>query len=100
MHDVFEPISDKLICLPLGQEEMSSGGIFLPDVDDKRALMAKVLSVGPGFWAGVSTFIDTTLKPDDVIMYQRFAAQTIEHDGVEYHVIQERDVITKIKHKQ
>ena len=97
MHDVFEPISDKLICLPVEQEEMSSGGIYLPDVDDKRALKAKVIAAGPGFWAGVSTFINTTLKPGDVVLYQRFAAQTVEYNDTEYHVIQERDVITKIK---
>jgi co-chaperonin GroES (HSP10) len=36
MKDQFEPIGDKLICLPVDQEEMSSGGIYLPDVDDKK----------------------------------------------------------------
>jgi chaperonin GroES len=95
--ELFEPLSDKLICVPVDQEEMSSGGIYLPDVDDKRSLKAKVVYAGPGFWAGVETFIATTIKPGDVVMYQRFAAQTIEYDNEEYHVIQERDVICKIK---
>jgi len=34
--NVFQPIGDKLICLPVEQEQMSSGGIYLPDVDDKK----------------------------------------------------------------
>ena len=94
--EVFEPIGDKLICLPVEQEQMSSGGIYLPDVDDKKSLKATVVSAGPGFYAGVSLFVGTTLKPGDTVLYQRFAAQVVEHDDIEYHVIQERDVITKL----
>ena len=97
MQQQFEPIGDKLICLPVDQEEMSSGGIYLPDVDDKKSLSAKVIAAGPGFWAGTDMFINTTMQPGDTILYQRFSAQTIEHDGEEYHVIQERDVISKLK---
>jgi chaperonin GroES len=94
--NVFQPISDKLICLPVEQEQMSSGGIYLPDVDDKKSLAAKVIAAGPGFYAGADLFVPTTLKPGDTVLYQRFAAQVIEYNDTEYHVIQERDVITKL----
>lgn len=93
---LFEPMSDKLICQPLEQEEASAGGIILPDLENQRCLKAKVLYAGKGFWAGVNLFIETTLKPGDIIMYQRFSAQTVEIDNVEYQVVQERDVITKV----
>ena len=98
--EVFEPIGDKLICLPVEQEERSAGGIYLPDIDDNKSLKAKVVAAGPGFWAGTDMFITTTLKPGDTVMYQRFSAQTVEFDDTEYHVIQERDVITKIEDKK
>lgn len=92
----FEPISDKLVCLPLEQDEMSAGGIILPELSDQKTLKARVVVAGKGFWAAPGLFIETTLKEGDVILYQRFAAQTFESDDVEYHVIQERDVLTKI----
>ena len=100
MTEQLSPIGDKLICLPVEQEQMSSGGIYLPDIDDKKSLKAKVVAAGPGFWAGTDMFITTTLKPGDTVMYQRFSAQTVEFDDTEYHVIQERDVITKIEDKK
>lgn len=96
MQDVFQPISDKLICTPVEQEQMSAGGIYLPDIDDKKSLKATVVAAGPGFWAGAGLFVDTTIKPGDTILYQRFAAQVVEVNDVEYHVVQERDVITKL----
>jgi len=93
---LFEPMSDKLICRPIEQDEMSEGGILLPDMENQKCLKAEVVYAGKGFWAGVDLFINTTLKPGDRILYQRFSAQTIEVDGNEYQVVQERDVITKI----
>ena len=35
----FEPISDKLVCLPVEQEEVSDGGIILPQIDDQKTLI-------------------------------------------------------------
>lgn len=97
MSSVFEPISDKLVCKPVEQDEMSSGGILLPEVDDQKTLTAEVVVAGKGFWAAPGLFIETVCKPGDIIVYQRFSAQTMEHDGVDYHIVQERDVLTKIK---
>lgn len=97
MSSVFEPISDKLICKPVEQEEISSGGILLPEVDEQKTLRAEVVEAGKGFWAAPSLFVETTCKPGDIVIYQRFAAQVMEYDGIDYHIIQERDVLTKIK---
>lgn len=96
MKQLFEPINDKLICEPVEQDEMSAGGIILPELSDQKTLKGRVIYAGKGFWAAPGLFIETTLKPGDIIMYQRFAAQTFEHDGKEYQVVQERDTITKI----
>lgn len=93
---LFKPLSDKLICKPIEQDDMSEGGILLPELDDQKTLKAEVLYVGEGFWAAPALFIETTCKPGDIIVYQRFAAQVMHMDNVEYHILQERDVLTKI----
>jgi len=93
----FEPISDKLVCEPVEQDEMSSGGIILPELSDQKTLKGRVLFAGKGFWAAPGLFIETAVKPGDIVLYQRFAAQVFEHDGKEYQIVQERDVLTKIK---
>ncbi len=93
---LFEPISDKLICVPIEAPDMSEGGIILPDLENQKSIKAEVKYAGPGYYVGVDLFVDTTIKPGDVVLYQRFAAQTFEYGGVEYNIVQERDVITKI----
>lgn len=99
MKDLFEPIGDKLICKPVEQDEVSAGGIILPELDDQKTLKAEVVVAGKGFWAAPQMFIETACKPGDFVIYQRFAAQTMEYEGAEYHIIQERDVLTKVKNK-
>jgi chaperonin GroES len=96
MKDKFSPISDKLICKPVEQDQVSTGGIILPELDDTKTLKAEVLVAGKGFWAAPGLFIETTMKEGDIVVYQRFAAQVMEYDGVEYHIVQERDLLTKI----
>lgn len=96
MKDKFSPISDKLICKPVEQDQVSTGGIILPELDDTKTLKAEVLVAGKGFWAAPGLFIETTIKEGDIVVYQRFAAQVMEYDGVEYHIVQERDILTKI----
>lgn len=96
MSKLFEPISDKLICVPIEADGMSEGGIILPDLENQKSITAEVKYVGPGWWAAPELFIKTTLQPGDKIMYQRFAAQVFEYANTEYHVVQERDVITKV----
>ena len=93
---LFQPISDKLICEPVEQDDVSSGGIALAEVSDQRTLMGRVLFVGPGFWAAPDLFVSTTIKPGNIIIYQRFSAQTFEHQGTEYQIVQERDAISRV----
>ena len=93
---LFEPVSDKLVCEPLDQEEMSDGGIIMPELSEQKTLKARVLYAGKGFWAAPGLFIETTMKPGDVILYQRFAAQTFELDGKDYQIVQERDVLSRL----
>ncbi len=96
MSTLFEPINDRLICVPIEPDGVSDGGIILPDFEDKKCLVGRVEYAGPGWWAGPGMFIETKCKPGDKILYQRFSAQVIEHNNIEYHTIQERDVITKL----
>jgi len=93
---LFKPLTDKLICKPVEQDEVSQGGILLPELDDQKTLKATVLYAGEGFWAAPGLFVNTVCKPGDTIVYQRFAAQVIQLDGDEYHVIQERDALTRV----
>jgi len=92
---MFEPIYDKLIVKPIEADELSSGGIIVPDLENARTIKAEVVAKGPGTYQ-MGHFIPTTVEVGDVVIYQHFSALKFEHENVEYHTIKETEIICKL----
>ena len=43
-----QPLADRLVVKPIEQEEVTKGGIVLPDTAKEKPQEGKVLAVGPG----------------------------------------------------
>ncbi|MBU0546551.1 co-chaperone GroES, partial [Patescibacteria group bacterium] len=43
-----EPLADRLVVKPIEKEDVTKGGIFLPDTAKEKPQEGKVLAVGPG----------------------------------------------------
>jgi chaperonin GroES len=87
-----EVIADRLIVKPAEQDEMSSGGIIIPDLENQRTLKAEVIAVGEGRWEG-GILVRPKTKVGDTVLYAKFSAMVIEVDGEEYHTMRETDII-------
>lgn len=92
MSKKFQPIGDRLIVKTVEQDEMSSGGIIIPDLENQRTLKAEVIAVGEGTWQNGSLVRPKT-KVGDTVLYAKFSAMVIEVDGEEYHTMKESDII-------
>lgn len=93
---MFEPIYDKLIVKPIEADEMSEGGILIPDIENARTLKAEVVAVGPGTYQ-YGHLVPTTVQVGDIVVYQHFSALKFEYKNDEYHTIKESEIICKLK---
>ncbi len=96
---MFEPLGDKLIVQPVEAEEMSAGGILIPDLENARTVKAKVLAKGPGAYQ-FGHLIPTSTEIGDNVLYQHFSAFKFEYEGTEYHIIKESEIICKVKENE
>lgn len=80
------PLRDRVVILPAKQEEMSRGGIIIPDTAKEKPLKGSVISVGK----------DCTLKVGDNVIHGRHAGTEIEVDEVKYLIMREDDVFAII----
>jgi len=94
-----EMIEDRVAIEPVEAEEAKSGGgIVLP----KNSQEAKVRGVGVVRFIGPGkTLKDGTVKPmnvspGDKVFYGNYAQFDFEHDGVEYAIISEDEILCKI----
>ena len=89
----FNPISDRLIVKPLDNEEVTEGGILLPDMENQRTLRGEVVAAGSGRVSDTGAVVPMTVEVGDVVVYQKFAATVVDIDGIEYHTMKEVDIV-------
>ena len=80
------PVNDKIVVKPLTKgEEVTEGGILLPDTVDQGKLMeGEVISVGKGMYSANGTLIPVICDVGDKILYNKHAQV---HDYDDDHVI-------------
>ena len=76
-----KPVNDKIVVKPKTQEEeVTEGGILLPDTVDQGKLMeGEVMAVGNGMYSASGTLIPVVVDVGDKILYNKHA-QLHEYD--------------------
>ena len=99
-----KPVNDKIVVKENNkkQEEMTAGGIILPDtVQDGTLLEGKVIAVGEGMYSASGTIIPVICDVGDIILYNKHAA-TSEYsiDGEDYIIMSINEVMSIVKGKE
>ena len=76
-----KPVNDKIVVKPITkEEEVTEGGILLPDTVDQGKLMeGEVVSTGKGMYSANGTLIPVICSVGDKILYNKHA-QLHEYD--------------------
>jgi chaperonin GroES len=95
-----EALFDAVIVKPLSAEEQSYGNIIVPDMGKEKNEKATVIAVGPGKHTLTGDFIPTSIQIGDVVILPTMGFTKLEHDGDEYYVGPENQILAKIKNEQ
>jgi len=82
------PMADRVLIEPTAAEEVTLGGIIIPDSAKEKPLRGKVLAVGHG-----TKDEPMELKEGDNVLYGKYAGTEIELDGVKYLMMRQQDVL-------
>ncbi len=91
------PLGDKVIVQRQEAQEVTAGGIVLPDSAKEKPQRGKVISVGNGKLLDDGTRGKMQLKKGDVILFGSYAGSEIKIDGKEYMILDESEVMATIK---
>ena len=97
---MFEPIADKVIIKALDANETTSGGVILPDIAQEDSQIGEVIAVGPGAVMIDGTYCNMQTKEGDIIMFPKFGAKKMEHEGEDFLIIKENEILTILKEKK
>ena len=90
-----QPMADRILVKPIEKEEMTKGGIFLPDTAKEKPQEGEVVAVGPGRVTDDGKRIEMDVKVGDTVIYAKYGGTEIKIEGDDYMILRESDILAK-----
>ena len=90
-----QPMADRLVVKPIEKEEVTKGGIFLPDTARERPQEGEVVAVGPGRLTEDGKRVAMEVKVGDRVIYAKYGGTEIKIDDEELIILRESDILAK-----
>ncbi|HSF82637.1 MAG TPA: co-chaperone GroES [Anaerolineales bacterium] len=88
-----KPLGNRVVVEPVEQEEVTSGGIVLPETAKEKPQKGKVLSIGPGERDEDGKRIPLDVAPGDTVLFAKYAGTEIKVDGKKLLILKESDIL-------
>jgi len=90
-----QPLADRLVVKPIEREEVTKGGIVLPDTVKEKPQEGKVIAVGPGRLSEDGKRIAMDVKVGDIVLYAKYGGTEIKIEAEELIILRESDILAK-----
>ena len=91
-----KPLGSRVVIEPLEQEEITAGGIVLPETAKEKPQKGKVLSVGPGDRDDEGKRVPMDVKAGDTVLFAKYAGTEIKVEGKKLLILRESDLLAII----
>ena len=93
-----KPLEDRVVVKAQDAEEVSNGGIILPDTAKEKPQQGEVLAVGPGKRSEqTGELIPVDVEVGDTVVYAKYGGTEISSGGEELLILSARDVLAIVK---
>ena len=91
------PLHDRIIVKRLAEEEVTKGGIIIPDSAKEKPIQAEVVAVGTGKLLEGGHVRALDVKVGDKVMFGKYSGSEIKVDGVEQLILREDEILAVIE---
>ena len=92
-----KPLGGRVIVEPIEQEEMTAGGIILPETAKEKPQEGKILAAGPGDRYEDGKRIAMDVKVGDRILYAKYSGTEVKMDGKKLLIMRESDILAIVE---
>ncbi|MAQ91485.1 MAG: co-chaperone GroES [Rhodopirellula sp.] len=90
------PLDDRVVIRPAESEEITAGGIVLPDSAKEKPQRGTVVAVGSGRLLESGDRAGLSLEVGDVVIYGKFGGTDIEVNGEDVKILREAEILAKV----
>jgi len=91
------PLHDRVIVKRIEEEEMTKGGIIIPDTAKEKPIEGKVVAVGAGKILENGKKQPLEVKKGNRILFGKYAGTEINIEGEEHLIMREDDIIAIVE---
>lgn len=88
-----KPLGDRVVVKPIEQEEMTAGGIVIPDTAKERPQEGEVIAVGEGKLLDNGERVAPQVKAGDRVLYAKYGGTEVKVGGIDYLILRESDIL-------
>src|SRR3990172_9278070 len=89
----FKPLGGRVLIDPIEQEEMTAGGIVLPETAKEKPQQGMVLAAGPGDRDEDGKRIPMDVSVGDKVLFAKYAGSELKMDGKKLLILRETDIL-------
>ncbi len=87
------PLYDRILVERLESEEVTKGGIILPDSAKEKPQQGKIIAAGEGRRTDEGKIIPLKVKEGDLILFGKYTGSEVKIEGIEYLIMKEDDIM-------
>jgi chaperonin GroES len=92
-----KPLHDRIIVKRLEEEEITKGGIIIPDTAKEKPIEGKVVAVGDGKVKDDGTKLPIEVKVGDRVLFAKYGGTEVKIDGEEHLMMKEDDILAIVE---
>jgi chaperonin GroES len=92
-----KPLGNRVVVEPIEQEEVTAGGIVLPETAKEKPQKGTVLSVGPGDRNDKGERVPMDVAQGDTILFAKYSGTEIKMDGKKLLILRESDILAIVQ---
>ncbi|HNT25385.1 MAG TPA: co-chaperone GroES [Anaerolineales bacterium] len=92
-----KPLGSRVVVEPIEQEEITAGGIVLPETAKEKPQKGTVLAIGPGDRDEDGKRIAMDVKAGDIVLFAKYSGTEIKLDSKKLLILRESDLLAIIE---
>jgi chaperonin GroES len=94
---ILKPLGSRVVVEPIEQEDVTAGGIVLPETAKEKPQKGKIISVGAGDRDDSGKRIPLDVKAGDTVLFAKYSGTEIKIDSKKLLILRESDILAIVE---
>ena len=90
------PLHDRVLVRPSKPEEVTSGGIIIPDTAKEKPMQGEIIAAGPGKTTEDGKLVTLQVKVGDSVLYGKYSGTEVSVSGEDLLIMRESDIFAAL----